>query len=253
MKRIAIIGYGHMGKALKRGLLLGGFQKENIFVSNDASENKKVAAKADTIIIAVKPKKVYEVVWDLRDILVGNIVISTAAAVTVAHLKRATRNKVSRIIRIMPNLPVAYGQGVVGLFASKGVSIQEKKDVIKLFARLGTVIDCKSEKEIEGLTVLSGSGPALAAYAIAMLAKSGRKVGVTKEVAERVAFQTFAGTLTMLQESRLSPTDLQKSVATKGGVTEEVIKDLETQKVATHFAEAIGKGYDKIKRIKDEL
>lgn len=253
MKKLAIIGYGHMGKALKQGLVRGGFQKEHIFVSNESAENKRIAAKADIIFITVKPKHVYEVLWELRDILVGNIVISAAAAVPLAHMKKATRNKVSRLIRIMPNLPIAYQSGLIGMFASKAVSPAEKKEVTKLLSLLGNVIECKTEKEIDALTVVAGSGPAIAAYTIGMLAKIAKKMGVNKSVVEQVALQTYSGTLTLLKESKQSPIDLQKAVATKGGVTEVVLKDLDEQKLPLKFEASLRKGYDKIETIKDEL
>jgi len=43
----------------------------------------------------------------------------------------------------MPNLPVAYGQGVIGFYANKNVSTQEKNNIIKLLSGLGVVVDCR--------------------------------------------------------------------------------------------------------------
>jgi len=65
--------------------------------------------------------------------------------------------------------------------------------------------------------------------------------------------QSFKGTIWQLEKSDLTFSQLKKSVATKGGVTEEIIKSLDNKKISLHFAESLEKGYARIKKVKKDL
>src|SRR5207248_6121374 len=101
-----------------------------------------------------------------------------------------------KVIRIMPNINVSYNEGAIGLFANSQVLEFEKKEITKTLSLLGMVIPCKKETDLDTLTVLAGSGPAIVAYCIDMLAKSGKSLGLTKKISDQAALQTFDGTLT---------------------------------------------------------
>ncbi|MBA3724586.1 MAG: NAD(P)-binding domain-containing protein [Candidatus Levybacteria bacterium] len=253
MNTIAIIGYGHLGKALKRGLLRSGVQKELIFVANNQKATKKVVSSSDIIFLTVKPKVVHEVVYSIKDLISDKLLISAAAAVSVSQIKKSSGNKNLKIIRIMPNIPIAYQSGVIGLYANSYVLPTEKKKIVRILAALGSVIECKKESELDAFTVLGGSGPAIAAFCIMLLIKAGKKLGLSKQVSEQIALQTCKGTITVLQESRQTAQELQQSVATKGGVTDSILQHLHEQKIEQQFVESLELGYDKIKRIKTAL
>lgn len=252
-KKIAIIGMGHMGKAFYEGLVFSGVKKENILTSDNSEESKKIAANADYIVLALKPSIVTEVIAEIKDIVTDKILISVAAAVTLFSLEKSTGNVTQKIIRLMPNLPVAYGKGVIGFYSNQAVSDQEKDEVSSWLSGLGTVINCKEENDLEAITVLSGSGPAVVAYFISLLEKSGESFGLDQEAASKIANQTFVGTLELLKQTKLSAQSLQELVATKGGVTETIISTFDTKKIPSQFVESLEQGYAKIKRIKDEL
>lgn len=250
-KKIAIIGMGHLGKALQQGLLASGIKKRNLLVSNSSEDNRDVAARADWIILAVKPVVVSSVIREIQDLLAGKLIISAAAGVSLAHLKAYTKNSKQQVIRIMPNLPVAYQQGIIGIYASS--RSQFKSDFLVLIARLGTVIEVKKEADLESVTLLAGCGPAIVAYCISMLMDEGIAMGLSKKNAELTALQTYHGTLAYLELSGLTPKKLQKFVATKGGVTEEIIAALDKSGMPFLFAESLRKGKARIDALKASL
>lgn len=251
-KKIAIIGFGHMGKALYEGLITAGLKKEQFVISSRAEENSAAVHQASIVIVAVKPAVVKSSFKQLSGALQDKIIISVAAALSISAMQKGTSKK-QKIVRIMPNLPVAQRKGVVGFYANAFVAPAEQQLLKQIFGSIGKVIVCKKEADLDALTVLSGSGPAIVAYCMAMLTRSGKTVGLTSQQAEEVSLQTFLGTLALLQKSNQTPHHLQKSVATKGGVTEEIINQLDTNSVADLFVKSLVKGYGRIKRIKKEL
>lgn len=248
-KKIAIIGFGHIGKALMKGLISGGLKQENILVSNNSSENKKVVEKSDWIIFAVKPLVMESVISELKDFIADKLIFSLAAGVRISSLEKYAGNKKQKIIRLMPNIPIAIGEGVIGFYANKNVSLDEKNAAMKLISTLGKVVDCKTEDDFDAINIISACGPAVVAYLITMLSKSGEKFGLSKNVAEKIALQTFAGTLSYLKQTQQTPLELQKSVATKSGATEQVIQNLDKEKILQKFVKSLDKGYAKIKKL----
>lgn len=253
MKKIAIIGMGHLGKAIEGGLLASGFVKEDIITSNASATNRQSAIAADLVIIAVKPLVVADVIKDLGDSIENKILISVAAGVSIAAIEKQVSNKEQKIVRLMPNLPIQYTQGILGFYANSTVTEEEKKEIVKIFSGLGKVIECNKEEEIDMITVIAGCGPALVAYFISLLTQSAEKFGLEKPVAEDLALQTVIGTVTLMQKKQQSAESLQAAVATKGGVTAAIINALDEKQFPSQFVESLEQGYAKIEKIKVEL
>lgn len=252
-KKIAIIGMGHMGKAFYDGLVFAGVNEENILASDSSKDNKKIAAQADWIILAVKPLIVAEVISEIKQSIQDKIVMSVAAAITIASMTKDVANSKQKIIRLMPNLPVAYGQGVIGFFASDSVSETEKNEIVTVLSGLGSVIVCEQEGDLEGITILAGSGPAVVAYCLSLFEQTGKSLGFEEEQARKIAYQTFLGTLAHLRQTGQTAEQLQQTVATKGGITEQIINYLEEEKISSTFQKSFEAGYARIKKIREEL
>lgn len=260
-KKIAIIGGGHMGLALAEGLVKGGkilpsrlwiadptlskiqhLKKYNIRITTN---NSLAVSSADIIFIAVRPSVVKEVMNEISGLIKNKLLLSVAATLSVKKLKADTY-KNQRIIRIMPNLPVAYNKGVVGFFAGNRISAQDKVSVVKILSSLGEVVKLKNEKELDIITLVSACGPAIVSSFVEMIARYAKEKKIDKKVVSRIVTQTFTGTLDYLNKAGVSPAEFIKSVATKGGITETILKNLnkEFEKI---FTQAMEKGRIKIK------
>lgn len=259
--RIAIIGSGHIGSALAGGLARSGIQAQDITAAGPSvlqnhklkkfgvcvtRDNNNAALSARWIFLAVKPADVPAVLKEIRHNIKDKVVISLAAGVRIMALKKYASD--ARVARIMPNIPIAVGRGFIGYF-SGSLTKKEKKELGQILSGLGTAIEVKSEREIDVITLLSGCGPGIIAFLMAMLADNARMLGLSTKTADALARQTFDGTLAYLARCNVSPKELLKSVATKGGVTEAILADFRKHGFTKNFTQAIGKGYARIKKL----
>ena len=252
-KKIAIIGQGHIGSALKRGLINAGIDPNNILTSNKSSTNVSVSAVAEVIFIAVKPAMVKTVLNDIKKVIKNKILISLTASVSTDLIKKYVVNDSQKIIRIMPNIPISINEGIIGLYANENVNFAEKKSVMTLLSNLGFIVDLDNENAIDTITLVAACGPAIVSYFIGLISSYAIGQGMKNEEAKKISRKTFEGTLSYLKKSKLDPQKLIESVATKGGVTETILTTLEQKNIDTKFNEAIDEGKTKIKTLAESL
>jgi pyrroline-5-carboxylate reductase len=126
------------------------------------------------------------------------------------------------VVRVMPNLPVRVGQGVVGLHGT-----DERGPVDALMAPLGLVEWIDDEALFDAVTALSGSGPAFVYRYAQALAEGGVALGLAPDVADRLARATVAGAATLAKASPEPLATLADRVASKGGSTREGLNVLD--------------------------
>ncbi len=264
VNNIAIIGAGHMGKALLAGMLFSGkVDHKNLIISNPSGNhlleisrrynirvtknNNEAISNGDIIILCVKPATVH-IVKEFRDMLVNKIFISVVAGISLQELEKFTSKK-QKIIRIMPNIPVAFGEGVIGYKSNNSVNSKTNQAMVSLFSLLGKVIICDSENLLDIMSLIPGCGPALVSYLIELFANTMKSYGLDNDIANQVALQIYGGTIAYLKKTGISPLSLQQSVATKGGITEQIIEALNSSSFRSDFIRSITKGLRKIKKI----
>ena len=95
------------------------------------------------------------------------------------------------------------------------------------------------EKFMDAVTGLSGSGPAYIYTVIEALSDGGVKMGLSREVATRLAAQTVLGAARMVIETGLPPSELRDQVTTPGGTTIEGLRVLDEARVHKAFMDAV--------------
>ena len=260
---IAIVGAGHMGVSLARGFIHSGIKPKHIIVSGTkggrlsklenehgivtAVNNRFGASRADIIFIAVKPHVVKEVMTEIKPLARGKPLISVAAGLKVNTLLK-WMGKDSHVARIMPNIPVATGDGVIGVYG--GTLTRAQKDVLKVLLHgLGARIHVENENLLDAITVLSGSGPAVVSFLVGVFKNSATSLGISNKDAESIALHTFMGTLSNIWKESMSPDEMEHMVATRGGVTEAIISKLEAARVQKALLGALKEGLKRIKKI----
>jgi len=105
------------------------------------------------------------------------------------------------------------------------------------------------EEYMDGLTGLSGSGPAFVFTILESLMYAGLKIGLPRELALRAAIQTLIGSSKLISETGIHPSQLKDKVVTPGGTTIEGVFELEENKVRTALIKAVEAATKKAKII----
>ena len=125
--------------------------------------NTEVVLQSDIIIIAVKPAIVSIVLEEIRtslspEQLKSKCFISIAAGVSIDALESKLFTGVS-CIRVMPNTPCSVGECAAAYSLGTYSTQDHQKKCEAIFNSVGTVCQV-SESIMDGVTGLSGSGPA---------------------------------------------------------------------------------------------
>ena len=235
---IAFIGGGNMAAALASGLAGKVCPAGNIHVidinedSHDAWQARgmttavapgEALARCRVWVFAVKPQNMKDVVASTRQWLQDDtLVVSVAAGIradTLAGWLGSPDAPFKRLVRCMPNTPALVGAGVTGLAALDGVSEAERAVAASLLESVGQVGWVADDAALDGVTALSGSGPAYVFLFLEALVAGGVKVGLTEAQAKQLALGTLAGATKLAAESSDPLSVLRERVTSKGGTT----------------------------------
>jgi len=230
-RSLGVIGAGSMGGALVRGVLQAGWiAPENLKVYDPdaarqrelqvlgitpASHNGEVLA-VPAVVLAVKPQVADRVLAEIAPLSAGRLLISLVAGLTLSRLEEALPE--ARVIRAMPNTPLAVGEGVTALVPGSRAAPEDLAFARELFDTVGTAFVVE-EAHLDAVTGLSGSGPAFVAVFIEALADGGVRMGLPRTLAQELAVRTVQGTAALLLSQGLHPAQLKDQVASPGGTT----------------------------------
>lgn len=180
-------------------------------------------AAAEVVILAVKPQVGAEVCRQLAPHLnQRHSLISILAGIPLATLSQWLP-QVGRLIRAMPNTPMAIGQGMVGLAGDERCQAADLEQAAALF-RPGAEVVIIAEAQMDALTAVSGSGPAyLFRFAEAMY-EAALGLGLEATTAQSLVTTTLSGSAAYLQqrcreERSFVAGKLRDQVTSPGGTT----------------------------------
>ncbi len=243
MSKIGFLGCGNMGGALARAALKAE-GAENIFIYD--VDTKKIKAFADEyevnvadaeyivmncdyIFLGVKPqmlKALFEKIAPiLEDRTTDFTLVSMAAGISLASINTMAQVDCP-IIRIMPNMPVAVGEGMILYTVNDFVSKEELDGFLDSMKYAG-ILDRIDEDKIDAASCVSGCGPAFVFMFCEALADGAVECGLPRDKALLYAAQTLIGSATMLIETGEHPGKLKDAVCSPAGSTIEGVKALE--------------------------
>ena len=231
--KLGILGYGNMASAIAGGILKKNVLRADQILVCDRDPQKTDAARAagfcpardhqqladdcEFVLLSVKPQMFEEAVSGIR--FDQNALISIMAGVRIDRIESLTG---CRAARIMPNTPALVGKGISAVDASH-LTTSGRQFVVEIFGAVGEVLECPEDK-MDGVTAVSGSGPAYVYLWLDSLIRSGQKLGFSEAEARKLAVQTFAGAAEMVKQSEEPLEVLIDRVCSKGGTTIEAVK-----------------------------
>ncbi len=255
-KIIGFVGSGNMGAALINGLISSGSAKPENIICSDVNErqlknledkfkvatttdNLEVVQKSDIIIYAIKPQIMESVLKETAKYLdMSKLVISIAAGVPLAAIESCL-NKDLRLIRVMPNVAVAVGEGASAIAAGNHAEEEDIQLSMAIFNSVGKCVFLKENDLMDAITGLSGSGPAYIFMIMDALADAGVKMGLYRPDALLLASQTLLGAAKMLLETGEHPGSLKDSVTSPGGTAIAGLHTLEEGGLRTTLINAV--------------
>lgn len=270
-KSISIIGSGHLGSALGRGLIKSGHCASSITYSNrdprkserlvkelgvlSAKTNIQAVKNAEIIILAIKPQFMQDVCQEIAPILHQKqpIIISLAGVIDSDHITRWLDNKNLGIIRVMTNTPIEFCKGTSALFANSSTTPEQKLLVETLFNTVGYTFWVEQESILDTLTAPIGCSPAYIFLFLEALQKAAISRGIPEELSERIALESVFGAAELAKKSRRSFAQLRAGVSTPHGVTAYSLENLSFTDFFDLFQQIYTSADERIEQIRQSL
>lgn len=240
--RIAFVGAGAMGGAIARGMVAGDAVPASSVSVADPSDAVREAfaalgfgtyadardmlgkARPDVVFLAVKPQILPKVVAPVAGLLDGRLVVSIAAGVSLAALERIVGH--GRIVRVMPNLPMAHLSGAAAVCPGPSASQRDVALVCDLLRTMGCAKVMREDQlDVEGAVV--GCGPAYFALFVDALTRAAVKGGMPAADAREMVAATMLGTARTILEEGVHPREYMERVTSPGGTTAAALEELE--------------------------
>ena len=261
--KFGFIGTGNMGAALARALRKT-VPGHEVLLSNRtavkaqtlaaelncrAADNKTVAGQAKYLFLGVKPQMMKEMLDGIKETLSARtdrfVLVTMAAGIKIDSINEMLGAKYP-VIRIMPNTPVAIGEGVVLYSASEDVFMDEITDFSNCMRNVG-ILDRLDENLIDAACAVSGCGPAFVYMFAQALADGAVECGLPRAKAARYAAQTLIGSARLILESEKHPEQLKDEVCSPGGTTIAGVHALEKDGFRGAVMDAVKSAFDKTK------
>ena len=232
--KYGFIGCGNMCGAIAKALS----KKTTDFAITDRSGKAKalgypyvsaeeIVRSAERVFLGVKPQMMAGVLEKLRPALQKKkpLLITMAAGLTMAQIDAMAGGGLP-IIRIMPNTPMAVGQGLTLYCANELVDEATVADFLADMEYSG-ILDPVPEKLFDAAGTVSGCGPAYMYMFIEAMADGAVSCGVPRKQAMEYAAMTMLGAAEMVLQSGQHPGALKDAVCSPGGSTIAGVKALE--------------------------
>jgi pyrroline-5-carboxylate reductase len=259
MSVVAVVGAGVMGETLVSGLLRAGRRPEEMLLTErrperaaelrerygvDVVSNADAAAKADTVLLVVKPQDMADVLDEMApELSAQTLVISLAAGITTGFIESRLPDDVP-VVRVMPNTPALVDEGMSAISRGSHCDEAHLQEAEKLLSSVGRVLRVP-EKQQDAVTSISGSGPAYIFFVVESMIEAGVHLGLPRSTATELVVQTVVGSAKLLRETAEHPTVLRERVTSPGGTTAAAIRQLEDHKVRAAFLTAMEAARDR--------
>ncbi len=271
-QKTVFIGGGRMGEAIFSGLLSNGILKaEDLTVldvyeprrkeladkyglrawDNTPENLQKALADAQVLVFAITPQMADSVLRQVAPLLNKDqhTVISIIGGVTLDYLESYIAE--APVVRVMPNTPAQVHAGAAGVALGKNATQASGQIALDIFNAVG-IAYLLPESLIDPLTSVSGCGPAYAYLFIEAMADGGVEMGLSRDMALKLAAQTLIGAGKMVMETGEHPGALKDNVCSPGGATIAGVHALEQKGFRGAVADAVVAGVTRMREVAEK-
>lgn len=235
---VGFCGAGNMAAAIARGW--AGQWERMLFFDPDSDRvrrlagelggkavdsNGELAERADVVVLAVKPAALQQAAGELTN---AKSVISILGATALEQVEAAFPG--AQVGRVMPNVAVEVGSGVLCIAGEFSPEVREK------LSALGAVVELP-DSQFDIATALMACSPAYFALAAEALAEAGVAEGLDPGLVEKLVVEAAAGAGSLMRIRR--PVDVRVSVTSPGGSTEAGLEALDREGARAAFEAAV--------------
>ena len=260
------VGCGTMGSALAASFVRD-FDPGCVFVADRSAEKaeslskktgcivctaQEIAEKCDFIFLCVQSQKLDTLSAEIKNVLSARekpfLLVSAVTGASFARLRALFGDH--PVIRMVPNLPVSIGAGVVAYLAD-GVDAEKLSLFTDCMSCAGMLRPMRSEHQLDAAYALSGCAPAFTGMFLEALADAGVKCDLKRADAQEMAAQTLLGSARLLLESGLHPGALKDLTCTSGDAAITGVFALEKETFRQKAFDAVISVYEKTEELSE--
>lgn len=232
--QLGFIGSGRMAQAMIKGLVDKNILAPAQVACTSAADGSGEAAsarfgieffptlapllaRANTIVLAIKPQQLEQLPADCVELTKGKLVLSILAGTPLSRLRQKFPGA-RQIVRAMPNTPGQIGFGVSAYASLAPLADNDRATTEAILGALGRLLSV-AEEQLDAVTGVSGSGPAYVFEFVAGLRDGGIAAGLDPETAYTLALETARGAAELLRVVPETPEQHRDWVCSPGGTT----------------------------------
>lgn len=223
---------------------------------NIAQTPADVFQQSTIILLAIKPHAIPQLLSQTwlqcsSHITHSPTLLSIASGITIQQMHQCCPG-LTNIVRAMPNTPSLIGSGICAVSAEDSVPAEVIDSVHRLLGHCGFVFNVP-ENHIETIAALAGCGPAYMYTIIDAMSDAGVALGLTRQLATRLAAETMLGSAKLVLQSHKHPMELRDEVASPGGTTIEGLNALDEFGARHAVIQAVKAAHAKAERMTAQL
>lgn len=195
----------------------------------------KLVDFANVIWLMVKPQDLEGILTQLSQYdRKGKTIVSPVAGKTIAYIERFL-GEGQRLVRIMPNLAIAYHESVIAVATNRPGST-EAIALFNLLGKMGKAVWLE-ESGFDLFTSVFGSGPAFILAFLQTFKEKMQELNLPDPLLDELLLELIRGTVTYFKHNhqQYSIEELIQNITSKGGTTQAGLDYFREQQLGKHF------------------
>jgi pyrroline-5-carboxylate reductase len=263
---LGFIGSGVMAETMLSGALGQALLKPEQVIASDPNEHRRshlqarfsvhctpnnleVLAKADLIVLCVKPQTLKRLFEEIQGQLAEEKqILSIVAGASIETLQRGLGHH--KVARAMPNLPCRVHCGTTVWTGAEGM---DGERICSVLSCMGDAIEVDQERHIDRATAVNGTGPAIVAEFVKALTEAAIFIGEPRDLARASVLSTIKGTVEMIGRSDVHVAQLIDEVTSPGGTTSRALQVLKNGRMAAVVTDSVNAAYQRTLELGAEI